>query len=68
LISSPVQLDNAPGRLVVKGVGRYPLLKHISPLSWERINLTGIYTWDREQHFPEGFKSLRVPAGLRRAA
>ena len=44
------------------------LLKHISPLSWEHINLTGIYTWDSEQHLPEGFRSLRLPAGLRRAA
>jgi prephenate dehydratase len=44
------------------------LLKHISPLSWEHINLTGIYTRDSEQHLPEGFRSLRLPAGLRRAA
>ncbi|MCZ4292262.1 Tn3 family transposase [Hoeflea alexandrii] len=44
------------------------LLKHISPLSWEHINLTGIYTWDSEQHLPEGFRSLRLPAGPRRAA
>lgn len=44
------------------------LLKHISPLSWEHINLTGIYTWDSEQHMPEGFRSLRLSAGLRRAA
>ena len=44
------------------------LLKHISPLSWEHINLTGIYTWDSEQHLPEGFRSLRLPAVQRRAA
>lgn len=44
------------------------LLKHISPLSWEHINLTGIYTWDSEQHLPEGFRSLRLPVALRRAA
>jgi len=44
------------------------LLKHISPLSWEHINLTGIYTWDSEQHLPGGFRSLRLPAGMRRAA
>jgi TnpA family transposase len=44
------------------------LLKHISPLSWERINLTGIYTWDSEQHLLEGFRSLRPAAGPRRAA
>ncbi|CCV11629.1 hypothetical protein MESS4_330178 [Mesorhizobium sp. STM 4661] len=44
------------------------LLRHISPLSWEHINLTGIYTWDSKQHLPEGFRSLRLPVGLRRAA
>lgn len=44
------------------------LLRHISPLRWEHINLTGIYTWDSEQHLPEGFRSLRLPVGLRRAA
>ena len=44
------------------------LLKHISPLSWEHINLTGIYTWDSDQHMPEGFRSLKLPADLRRAA
>jgi hypothetical protein len=44
------------------------LLRHISPLSWEHINLTGIYTWDSEQRLPEGFRSLRLPAWLRRAA
>jgi hypothetical protein len=44
------------------------LLKHVSPLSWEHINLTGIYTWDAEYQMPEGFRSLRLPAGLRRAA
>ena len=44
------------------------LLKHVSPLSWEHINLTGIYTWDAEHQMPEGFRSLRLPARLRRAA
>ena len=44
------------------------LLKHVSPLGWEHINLTGIYTWDSEQNLPEGFRSLRLPVGLRQAA
>lgn len=44
------------------------LLKHVSPLSWEHINLTGIYTWDAEHQMPEGFRSLRLPARLRHAA
>ncbi len=64
-----VYLDRAVTEL--KRAGRNlpdTLLKHISPLSWEHINLTGIYTWDSEQHLPEGFRSLRLSAGLRRAA
>ena len=44
------------------------LLKHVSPLSWEHINLTGIYSWDTEQQMPEGFRSLRLPGRLLRAA
>ncbi|MER9254551.1 Tn3 family transposase [Mesorhizobium sp. M0598] len=44
------------------------LLKHISPLSWEHINQTGIYTWDAEHQMPEGFRSLRLPVRLRHAA
>ncbi|WP_352608316.1 hypothetical protein [Mesorhizobium sp. M0488] len=31
-------------------------MKHISPLSWEHIHLTGIYTWDSQQHLQEGFR------------
>jgi hypothetical protein len=46
----------------------HALLKHISPLSWEHINLTGIYAWDTEQEMPEGVRSLRLPKGLFRAA
>lgn len=64
-----VYLDRAVKEL--KRAGRNipeSLLRHISPLSWEHINLTGIYTWDSEQHLPEGFRLLRLPAGLRRAA
>lgn len=37
-------------------------------LSWEHINLTGIYTWDSDQHLPLGFRSLKLPVGPRRAA
>lgn len=43
-------------------------LKHVSPLSWEHINLTGIYTWDTEHQMRESFRSLRLPARLRHAA
>lgn len=44
------------------------VLKHVSPLSWEHINLTGIYSWDAEQRMPEGFRPLRTPGHLLRAA
>lgn len=44
------------------------LLKHVSPLSWEHINLTGIYSWDTEQLMPEGFRPLRLPGKILRAA
>ena len=44
------------------------LLKHVSPLSWEHINLTGVYSWDTEQQMPEGFRPLRLPGRLLRAA
>lgn len=44
------------------------LLKHVSPLSWEHINLTGIYSWDTEQQMPEGFRLLRLPGQILRAA
>ena len=44
------------------------LVKHVSPLSWEHINLTGIYTWDTEHQMSEGFRSLRLPVPTGRAA
>jgi hypothetical protein len=44
------------------------LLKHVSPLSWEHINLTGIYSWDAEQQMPDGFRELRFPGRILRAA
>lgn len=35
------------------------LLKHVSPLTWEHINLTGIYSWQTEPSDPEIFRPLR---------
>lgn len=64
-----VYIDRAVAQL--KRTGRNTpdtLLKHISPLSWEHINLTGLYTWDTEHQMPEGFRSLRLPARSLRAA
>jgi len=44
------------------------LLKHVSPLSWEHINLTGDYFWDAAQQMLESFRPLRLPGRLLRAA
>ncbi|MAM10322.1 MAG: DDE transposase [Rhizobiaceae bacterium] len=44
------------------------LLKHVSPLSWEHINLTGIYSRDTEQHMHDGFRPLRLSGNIRQAA
>ncbi|APG89192.1 transposase for transposon (plasmid) [Sinorhizobium americanum CCGM7] len=64
-----VYLSRAPAHLRQQG-RNIPddLLKHISPLSWEHINLTGIYSWDAEQQMPEGFRPLRLPSRMLRAA
>lgn len=49
--------------------GRVPdeLRIHVSPLSWEHINLTGIYSWDAERQISEGFRPLRLPGKILRA-
>ena len=38
------------------------LLPHLSPLSWEHINLTGAYIWQQSGQIQQGnFRSLRMP-------
>ncbi|WP_286829265.1 MULTISPECIES: Tn3 family transposase [Kordiimonas] len=45
------------------------LLKHVSPISWEHINLTGIYTWREDHPEPGLFRELRkAPPGINWAA
>lgn len=44
------------------------LSKYVLPLSWEHINLTGINNCDAKLQMPNGSRSLRLPAGLRRVA
>jgi hypothetical protein len=55
-----VYLARIVGSLEDKG-RRIPghLLKHVSPLSWEHINLTGIYSWQTEPADPTSFRPLR---------
>ena len=38
------------------------LLKHLSPLGWEHINLTGDYVWHANKRVAKGrFRPLRKP-------
>lgn len=47
---------------------RPEVLKHVSPLSWEHINLTGTYAWGEKPSLVDGFRPLRLPQPLARAA
>jgi TnpA family transposase len=44
------------------------VLKHVSPLSWEHINLTGTYPWGEQPSLVDGFRPLRLPQPLAQAA
>ncbi|RWK37890.1 Tn3 family transposase [Mesorhizobium sp.] len=44
------------------------VLKHVSPLGWEHINLTGIYSWGEPRDLIDGFMPLRLAKGFARAA
>ena len=38
------------------------LLQQVSPLGWERVNLTGDYTWHTNKRVDKGgFRPLRIP-------
>jgi TnpA family transposase len=47
---------------------RPEVLKHVSPLSWGHINLTGTYAWGEQPVLVDGFRPLRLPRRLARAA
>jgi hypothetical protein len=51
------------GRIIPPAV-----LKHVSPLSCEHINLTGTYAWGEQPVLVDGFRPLRLPKPLARAA
>ncbi len=41
---------------------REDLVRHLSPLGWEHINLTGDYVWNLNRHVTQGkFRPLRIP-------
>jgi hypothetical protein len=44
------------------------VLKYVSPLSWEHINLTGTYAWGKQPVLVDGFRPLRLTKPLTRAA
>jgi hypothetical protein len=45
------------------------MFTHVSPLSWEHINLTGIYTWDEPPSFADScFRPLRTSTAIAQAA
>jgi len=45
------------------------LLKHVSPLGWENINLTGTYSWDEAPTITsDRFRALRLPEPQAQAA
>jgi hypothetical protein len=48
---------NAQGRQVDEG-----LLKHVAPVHWNHINLTGDYSWRQNKRVEKGgFRPLRIP-------
>lgn len=40
----------------------------MSPLSWGDVNLTGTYAWGEQPSLVDGFRPLRLPKPLARAA
>ena len=59
-----VYLDRTVATLTSNGGDIDPdLLRFLSPLGWEHINLTGDYTWPRANHIKPGkYRPLRRPA------
>lgn len=59
-----VYLDRTVATLTSNGGAIDPdLLRFLSPLGWEHINLTGDYTWPRANHIKPGkYRPLRRPA------
>ena len=40
------------------------MLRHLSPLGWEHINLTGDYVWQQSRQVEQGkFRPVRMPSG-----
>ena len=61
ILWNTVYLDRAITTLSKEGNPTNPdLLRFLSPLGWEHINLTGDYTWPRANHIKRGkYRPLR---------
>jgi Tn3 transposase DDE domain-containing protein len=44
------------------------LLRHLAPLAWQHVNLTGDYLWNSPPLQPDGFRPLRQADILRLSA
>ena len=64
ILWNTVYLDRTITTLTSDGADIDPdLLRFLSPLGWEHINLTGDYTWPRANHIKPGkYRPLRRPA------
>ena len=64
ILWNTVYLERAITTLTSNGVDIDPdLLRFLSPLGWEHINLTGDYTWPRANHLKPGkYRPLRRPS------
>ncbi len=58
-------LEVALAELAGRGVVTPPeLVRHVAPLGWEHIGLTGDYVWGADQLPREGLRQLRTPPSL----
>jgi len=58
-----VYLERATALLAKSTAFDPALLRHLSPLGWEHVNLTGDYTWRSDRRVAKGgFRPLRNPA------
>ena len=58
-------LEAALGDLAQRGIDTRPeLVRHIAPVVWEHISLTGDYVWGAEPLPEHGLRPLRRPASL----
>lgn len=58
-------LQAALADLGQRGIDTRPTLaRHVAPLGWEHIGLTGDYVWDAEPMPADGLRPLRQPTSI----